>query len=201
MVGCVTRRALYPLVMIALMVGFPTSATARSPTFSLVALTGTVSGSAVTVSVTVRASAPTVAQKINTCVRNGLSTNVDFVGQSDVTMNPTATVVQTKSFPVGSYRYFACVKYGDSWHNVGPSQYFTIIDPSASTANLAALGAWQRARANNASAAARYLAIGESVTEGRVPPRSRTGGWTRFGTICAAVFRWREFPGATTTFR
>ena len=100
-------------------------------------------------------------------MRDGQSRPVDFAGTGSLTLDPDVTVTRTKSFPVGPYSFFACVQSAGVWYGLGPAHYFTVIDPAAAVANSSALKMWRNTRTQLSAVPGKYLAIGESVTEGQ----------------------------------
>lgn len=141
-------------------------AAAAEPTFTLTALSATVTGASVKASTTIRASTTTTVTQAGVCARSASDAQVDFPRKSGAVIRSTGTnLPATKTFAAGTYSYFACVLYAGTWRMVGPAKTFT-VGPTP-VQNTGALATWRKAVAGRAKAPARFVAVGDSITEGQ----------------------------------
>jgi len=132
--GWVRRAGLATAAPTLAVTGFAPVSQAATTTYSTANLVAEVRGNGVTASVAVTASSSVTAQKLNVCVRTSNGGNADFPPALDVALNPTGTHTPTKTFPVGSYSYFGCVKVADVWQPVtGAPKSFTVTATTAPT--------------------------------------------------------------------
>lgn len=115
----------------AFMVAIPAHASA-AVTFTQVKLTATVSGTSVTASTTIRASASTVVQQLGICVRDSGNHIVDFPARRARAVIPTSGVDYTavKTFASGTFTYYPCFQLNGKWVGVGKKK-FTVGNPGA----------------------------------------------------------------------
>ncbi len=100
---------------------------AAATTFTLVELSAQVSGTSVTASAVVRASAPTAVQAFGVCVRGASDANLDFWKlPATITTAGTTSPAQTRSFAPGTYDYFVCLYTSARWETVGRTTSFTV---------------------------------------------------------------------------
>jgi len=97
-------------------------------TFERVSASATVSGTSVTASVEVRASAATEVDRYAICARNSTHANADFFPkQRGVTISTSGTTLtQTRTFTPGTYSYWPCVQDDGRWTTVGAVKRFTV---------------------------------------------------------------------------
>jgi hypothetical protein len=119
-------------------------------TYTVTSLTAQVDDQAVSTSVTVAASTRTTASRFKVCVRDYKDTAMDFPGLVDAVLEPTGTTYSdTKTFGVGTYRYWACLKVGDQWSFLGTAKTFTVVPrttPTSTTSTMpttSAQSAWE----------------------------------------------------------
>lgn len=124
------------------------SATVGGVTFTARGLSVTVSGTTATATATFSASSSVVAQSYSVCVRSSSGANYDFSHRLESPLSTTGTVLtRTQTLPLGTYLYYPCVKYANTWIGLGTSGKVTVTGAAAtptptptatSGANLAA---------------------------------------------------------------
>lgn len=124
------RRRAYPtvfvpLIVVALMLVIAPAANAAT-TYSSTALNATVNGTAVTASTTIKASVSTAATYAGICARSAGGAHSDFPLAAATVTTAGTSFTKTKTFAAGTYTYWACVKVGGVWFNVGSSKTFTV---------------------------------------------------------------------------
>ncbi len=167
-----TRFTLLTLVAAVLVaaVGF-VSCTGRGQAepapYTSVTLTATVSGSSVTASTVITGWTGGPLQFVGVCVRDGQDNNHDFAPEADPDISqPSIRFSGTQKLGYGTYTYSTCVETADSnWLTLGAPKTFTVA--VVPVQNPGALQRWHKALADRASKPARWLAIGESLTEGQ----------------------------------
>ncbi len=144
--------ALAPRRVVALVIGLLLLAVTSAPgaaaaggRLSLVDLTVSVSGAAVSARSTVRASANVEARYFGVCMRDRAGRNLDFWKvPASITSRGTQSVPDTKVLAPGTYRVFACVLVDAGWVNLGDK---TIViratGLTSPTAPRGVGGAWQ----------------------------------------------------------
>lgn len=131
------KMGLTILAASALLLTTTVPASAATPKFTLASLTASVNGTTVTASTTVKASADTKVTTLGICARNSANAEVDFPGVSGATVKTAGTTVtKTKTLPAGTYSYFACVNYNNTWYNVGSAKTFTVKPATAASTAL-----------------------------------------------------------------
>jgi hypothetical protein len=112
-------------------VGQTKSFTVRSATgnvsYSTRDLTSSVTGAAVTASLTIAASRTVNAEEAGICVEDENGANHDFVKDSWVTLGTGGrTFTRTESFIPGTYTYWGCALVNGGWYNIGAKKTFTV---------------------------------------------------------------------------
>ncbi len=130
------RRTLIGLLTLGLAVAGSitfTAPAAAAVSFTQLSLTAVVNETSVTATAKVKASSQTTVQLYGVCVRNKSNANVDYqpTARSVLTVSGT-TWTGTKTFPVGTYSYFSCVKKDNRWWDTGPGKQFIIAATSPS---------------------------------------------------------------------
>lgn len=102
------------------------AAAAPSLTSSNVSLK--VTGTTVTATTTVRASAATQVAKLGVCINDTAKANFDFVKAQNVTVTPDGYtyVPPAKTLPAGMYTYWTCAYYNGAWINLDSAKPFAV---------------------------------------------------------------------------
>jgi hypothetical protein len=107
------------------------AATALSST----GLTGTVSGSSVTFSTTIKSSATVTATLAGICVRSSSGANLDALS-SNISITSTGTkITKTLNLGTGTYSYWSCAKVAGVWSNLDAKKPLTVGSVSNTTAS------------------------------------------------------------------
>lgn len=106
----------------------PAERTDAATGFTTTSLGAQVKGTSVAATVTIKASRATVVQKFKVCVRSSSGVNLDYPGKATISIKTGAgtSYAATKSFAVGNYTYWGCLKVGDVWRDVGARKSFVV---------------------------------------------------------------------------
>ena len=114
----------------------PVQPTEAATSFATTALSAQVRGTSVAAKVTTRAGTTTVVERFKVCVRSSGGANLDYPGKAGVAIRTGAgtSYAATKTFAVGSYTYWGCLKVGNTWHDVGARKTFVVSPDDVPTA-------------------------------------------------------------------
>lgn len=102
------------------------AASAATATLSRSTLSATVSGSTVTATTRIAASPATWASLAGICARDDADNHYDFPMSAATLSTGGVTLTKSRTFPAGTYTYWACAKLGGAWNAIGATQTFTV---------------------------------------------------------------------------
>lgn len=117
--------ALATLGLTALL-GLAVVSPANAAELSRAELTTTVRGTSVTAGTTVYANPTTWAREAGICVRDADGGHWDFDRTSATLRARGTTFTGTRTFPAGTYTYWACAEIDGRWTGIGTRQTFTV---------------------------------------------------------------------------
>jgi hypothetical protein len=104
---------------------------ANAATYTSAALNATVSGTTVTATTTIKASANTYASLAGICARSSGGAHYDFPLSSATLTTAGTSFTKSRTLPNGTYSYWSCAKVGGVWSSIGASKSFTVGSSAA----------------------------------------------------------------------
>ncbi len=121
------RRASAALLTAGVMaLSLVSAPSASAATLSRSALSVTVNGNTVTANTTVYASPSTWSTEAGICARSASDEHYDFPKSAVTLRSNGTTFTKTRTFPAGTYTYWACAQIDGRWTGVGARQTFTV---------------------------------------------------------------------------
>lgn len=97
-------------------------------------LAATVAGNTVSVTTTMKSSAPATASLAGICSRSATNGKTDFPLTSNVALNSSGTTVTgLATFPTGTFTYWSCAKVNNAWIDIDAKKSFTVLPPDAAS--------------------------------------------------------------------
>jgi hypothetical protein len=127
-------------ITLPLLLATGTTPAVAATTFTTVSSNATVSGLNVAVSGVVKSSQKITAQDYSICVRNSSNQDKDYTSKKNIVITTAGTTYSaTSSFTPGTYSYFPCIQYQNSWWE-GTKKQFTVKAPTTPVSNTMPVG-------------------------------------------------------------
>lgn len=103
-------------------------------TFTAPSLTATVAGTSVTATTTITARPSVQASLAGICARDSRGTDIDFPLSTNTWISRYGKkFTKTQTLAPGTYTYWACVRVGTTWYDVGTRKSFTVTAPTTTS--------------------------------------------------------------------
>ena len=99
---------------------------ASAATLTRSTLSATVSGSTVTATTRIAASPAAWASLAGICARDANNNHYDFPMAAATLSTTGVTLTKSRTFPAGTYTYWACAKIDGTWNAIGATQTVTV---------------------------------------------------------------------------